>query len=170
VIGGARGVFRLAFAIGATALAGCVAVPDMAPEVLAEVMASQQASMAALGRPGSSTGSAAARNMPPTAQHAGGAAPPPGLRAPTPSETAAFVGAGPDTLRRWLGEPRLLRAEGEAQVWLYHATTCHLDLVLYPERDGLRVAYASARASGTERRTESACLRDIARATARAGA
>ncbi len=90
-------------------------------------------------------------------------------RGPAPSDSAAFLGATPDTLRRWLGEPRLMRLEGEAQVWLYQGANCHFDLVLYPDRGALRVAYAAARASGTERRTETACLADLARPGSRAG-
>ncbi|WP_431281431.1 hypothetical protein ACQW02_18755 [Humitalea sp. 24SJ18S-53] len=153
----------------AAALAGCTPTPDMAHDVLAQVMADQQASMTALGRPGTSL--ASARGIPQPASARQAAAQPGAVqRGTAPSDTAAFVGAAPDTLRRWLGEPRLLRAEGEAQVWLYHTTSCHLDLVLYPEPGGLRVAYAAARASGTERRTEAACLRDIARPPGRAGA
>jgi len=77
-----------------------------------------------------------------------------------------LVGQTPDTLRRLLGEPRLRREEGPAEVWHYQATQCHLDLVLYRDdgaRQALRVAYAAARATGAARRGEAACLRDIAR-------
>ena len=65
-------------------------------------------------------------------------------------------------LRRWLGEPSLRRIEGGAEVWLYAGTACALDLVLYPDSGRLRVAHASARASGTEPRTEAGCLQDLA--------
>jgi len=84
---------------------------------------------------------------------------PPGTR---PAAARELLGAGPEALRRWLGEPNLRRTEGAAEVWLYTASACALDLVLYPQRDGLRVAHAAARASGAEARTEAACLRELA--------
>ncbi|WP_237217803.1 hypothetical protein, partial [Falsiroseomonas oryziterrae] len=111
--------------------------------LLQEVMTSQQAAAAGLAAPPARSGSES------------------GLTA-----AGQLVGQTPDTLRRLLGEPRLRREEGPAEVWHYQATQCHLDLVLYREdggRQALRVAYASARASGAARRGEAACLRDIAR-------
>ncbi|HWL79360.1 MAG TPA: hypothetical protein VNR89_00265 [Roseomonas sp.] len=83
-----------------------------------------------------------------------------------PSRTAQLLGQSPATLRRWLGEPSLRRKEGEAQVWLFQTPFCHLDVVL--DRDDtagspLRVSYAAARAAGTERRTEAACLAELER-------
>jgi hypothetical protein len=84
---------------------------------------------------------------------------PPG---PRPVAAAQMLGAGPETLRRWLGEPALRRPEGGAEIWLYAGEGCALDLVLYPAGGGLRVAHAAARAHGTEPRTEAACLRELA--------
>jgi hypothetical protein len=86
----------------------------------------------------------------------------PGL---APALASDLVGLSPEALRQRLGEPRLRREEGGAEIWHYQATQCHLDLVLYPEgpRASLRVGYAAARAVGTARRAESACLGDIAR-------
>jgi hypothetical protein len=93
---------------------------------------------------------------------------------PAPSQAGQLIGQPPETVLRWLGPPRLRRAEGSAEIWHYQASACHLDLVLYPERDGalpprvagdatpLRVAHASARAAGAERRSEQACLQEIA--------
>lgn len=83
----------------------------------------------------------------------------------TPERAAQLLGQSPEAVRRWLGEPRLRRTEGAAQIWLYQTSFCHLDVVL--DRDdapgaALRVSYAAARASGTERRTEAACLRQLA--------
>ena len=86
--------------------------------------------------------------------------------APGPAAADQLLGLDPGLLRRWLGEPSLRRAEGGAEVWLYAGTACALDLVLYPDSGRLRVAHASARASGTEPRTEAGCLQDLA---ARAG-
>lgn len=88
---------------------------------------------------------------------------PPVLAAAAPGPAAAdqLLGLGPELLRRWLGEPSLRRAEGGAEVWLYAGTACALDLVLYPQSGRLRVAHASARAHGTEPRTEAGCLQDL---------
>lgn len=133
----------------ALATSACAArQPDMA-EVLAEVMANQRASMVAVGgRPGPAASA--------------------GLR---PSETSGLLGAPPEVLVGWLGEPRLRRSEDGAEIWLYQAQACHLDVVLYPEAGRLRVAYAAARATGTQRQTEAGCLRELGQPSeiARAG-
>lgn len=81
---------------------------------------------------------------------------------PMPVSAPQLLGLGPEPLRRWLGEPSLRRAEGEAEVWLYAGPACALDLVLYPQGGRLRVAHASARANGAEPRTEAHCLRELA--------
>jgi hypothetical protein len=86
-----------------------------------------------------------------------------GSPAARPAAAAELLGARPDAVRRWLGEPALRRIEGAAEVWLYAGPACALDLVLYPERGGLRVAHAVARASGTEQRAEAACLAELGR-------
>lgn len=86
-----------------------------------------------------------------------------------PGTAGQLVGQTPDAVLHWFGPPRLRRTEGSAEIWHYQASQCHLDLVLYPEhgvRPGLRVAFASARAVGTARRAEAACLRDLARGAA----
>jgi hypothetical protein len=154
-------------------LPAACAQPDPADpaQVLQEVLATHQASMAGVG-----ASPAAARAAPPTTAAAPrpastatspaaitpAAAPVPGL---APSFAGDLVGLSPEALRQQLGEPRLRREEGTAEIWHYEASQCHLDLVLYPDgpRAGLRVAYAAARAVGTARRGEAACLRDIAR-------
>ncbi|ONG49980.1 hypothetical protein BKE38_20070 [Pseudoroseomonas deserti] len=84
----------------------------------------------------------------------------------TPASATQLLGQSPDAVRRWLGEPRLRRNEGNAQVWLYQGQHCNLDVVM--DRDDtpsspLRVSYAAARASGTERRTEAACMSELLR-------
>ena len=78
-----------------------------------------------------------------------------------PGGAQELLGATPEALRARLGEPRLVRNEDGAQVWHYQAQHCHLDLVLYAEGRSWRVAWAQARASGAERRSEAACLREI---------
>jgi hypothetical protein len=87
-----------------------------------------------------------------------------------PDRAAGLLGAPPEALRRWLGEPQLRRPEGRAEVWLYAGTGCALDLVLYPGEAGLRVAHAEARAMGAEPWTEAACLRALAAPDRRAAA
>jgi hypothetical protein len=81
---------------------------------------------------------------------------------PAPAGATGLLGAGPEALRRWLGEPALRRPEGGAEVWLYAGTACALDLVLYQSAEGLRVTHAAARASGTAPRTEAQCLQELA--------
>jgi hypothetical protein len=84
---------------------------------------------------------------------------------PSPGSAAAqFLGAGPEAVRRRLGEPSLRRAEGQAEIWLYAGASCALDLVLYPGDAGLRIAHAAARAGGTGSVTEADCLRQLAEA------
>jgi hypothetical protein len=84
-----------------------------------------------------------------------------------PQAAAQLLGQTPELLRLWLGEPALRRPEGPgAEIWLYAAERCALDLVLYRDRAGgrLRVAFAAARAAGedAETGTEAECLRRIA--------
>lgn len=104
---------------------------------------SQRASLAALGQPmPSATAPAAAPRGPGAVQE--------------------LLGAAPATVIGRLGAPRLRRREGDAEVWLYSAGGCQLDLMFYTSPQGLRVTHAQARASGVGQRTEAACLRDIA--------
>lgn len=86
-----------------------------------------------------------------------------------PMAAAQLLGAGSDAVRRWWGEPAFRRIEGEAEVWRYDGPACALDLLLYPELGGLRVAHAAARASGIEARTEAACLGGLGQPAAQAG-
>ncbi|MCW3477757.1 hypothetical protein [Limobrevibacterium gyesilva] len=78
-----------------------------------------------------------------------------------PEHVAALIGVGPEAVEAALGAPVLRRAEGTAEVWLYAtAEGCRLDVVLFPEKSGLRVAHASTRTP--VRMTETSCLRAIA--------
>jgi hypothetical protein len=139
--------------------------PPEAAQVLEEVLATHNASIAGVqGRP------VAAAAIPAQEPAGAVAAGPVAARMPAPGTVPGaagdLVGLSPDAIRQRLGEPRLRRPEGPAEVWHYQASQCHLDLVLYPgegPRPGLRVAYAAARSVGTARRAEAACLRDIAR-------
>ncbi len=154
-------------------LAACAQEPSDAALVLEEVLAAHQASLAAI--PGAPAAAAAAAPSRPAAAPASLV---PGVSAASMTTAPRRMGSGavamagqlvghtPDELIQLLGEPRLRRSEGPAEVWHYQATQCHLDVILYPEegaRPTLRVGFAAARAVGTTRHGEAACLRDIAR-------
>jgi hypothetical protein len=160
--------------VPALLLAACAQEPSDAALVLEEVLAAHQASLAAI--PGAPAPPPASPSRPPVAAPALAAAPAPAPGGPhaAPRRTGsgevavagALVGHTPEELILLLGEPRLRRSEGPAEVWHYQATQCHLDVILYPDdgpRAALRVGFAAARAVGTARRGEAACLRDIAR-------
>ncbi|MCK8782888.1 hypothetical protein M0638_00650 [Roseomonas sp. NAR14] len=93
---------------------------------------------------------------------------PPGL----PAHAAQLLGLPSTALRHWLGEPSLRRRDGPAEIWLYLGAVCALDVILYeePGRDAPQVGFAAARATGTERRSEAACLRELATTARRGGA
>lgn len=78
-----------------------------------------------------------------------------------PAGAAALTGLRAEEVRRRLGEPALRRTEGEAEIWLYEAPDCRLDVILYPEAGALLVGHAAARALGAARVTEAACLAAI---------
>jgi hypothetical protein len=129
---------------------------------LQQALSTHQASVAGLG------------GLTPAAPAIGRAAPQaarPAPAGPAPNLAGQLVGQTPETVIAWLGPPRLRRAEGPAEIWHYQSSQCHLDVVLYHEGTSelptLRVAFAAARSVGTVRRTEAACLRDIARGAAR---
>jgi hypothetical protein len=146
-------------------LGAACAQPDRADPVvvLQEALASHQASLAGIApRPAAAGGEGSV--APP--------APPPPLlprnaaAGAPPTMAGQLVGHPPGAVRAWLGEPRLRREEGHAEIWHYQGPQCHLDLFFYREDApgaGLLVAFAAARAIGTARRGEAACLQDIAR-------
>jgi hypothetical protein len=70
----------------------------------------------------------------------------------------------PEAVISALGEPALRRREGDAEIWLYQAADCRLDLVFYAEASHLVLTHAAARAFGSRRLTESSCMAAIARA------
>lgn len=63
-----------------------------------------------------------------------------------PSDVQQLVGLKGDALRRWMGKTVFVRQDGIAEIWRFAADTCFLDVFLYRERDGLRVAHLDARA------------------------
>jgi len=80
-----------------------------------------------------------------------------------PASAAALLDSTAEGVRAMLGEPALRRPEGPAEIWLYEAPQCRLDVILYADGAGpLRVAHAAARAAGLAPQTEAECLRDIA--------
>jgi hypothetical protein len=169
---------RLAPALALLLPVAC-AQPDAvdSAQLLEDVLAQHQANLAGVtGQPAPPRAAAgpSAVPVPPAAMPVASApqaavpALPTGPRAVpagTPHAAGELVGQTPDTLLQLLGQPRLRREEGPAEIWHYQASDCHLDLVLYQDDGGpgLRVAHAAARAVGTARRGETACLRDIAR-------
>ena len=147
----------------ALGLAACADPAEREASALRQAVESGRASLAAV----SPTAFQPATSPTPTGSPASPVAEAGGIAGgPGPATAAQLLGLGPDALRRWLGEPSLRRTEGGAEVWLYAGAACALDLVLYPEAGRLRVAHASARASGTAPRTEAACLRELAAAPA----
>ncbi|MGK7869219.1 hypothetical protein [Falsiroseomonas sp. E2-1-a20] len=149
-------------------LAACATQDPADPALLLqEALASHQASLSGISpHPAAAGGEGSAARPavgnPPVAQPGGS----------LPAMAGQVVGHGPAAVTAWFGEPRLRREEGSAEIWHYQAEQCHLDLVFYRDEapagagGGLRVAFAAARAVGTARRGETACLRDIARGSA----
>jgi hypothetical protein len=68
------------------------------------------------------------------------------------------MGLGPDRLETLLGEPGLIRREGEAAIWQYRDDTCVLDLFLYEEGAGPVVTYVEARGQDGIRTETRPCL------------
>lgn len=87
-----------------------------------------------------------------------------GWRSPRAAGDLAGLTSG--ELRTVIGDPDLVRDEGEAQAWLYRGPSCLLDVFLEGEGEP-RVVLATARASGLDRSPEEACLRALSRARAR---
>lgn len=159
--------------------AACASSEDRAASALTEALAASRASLTAVGsrvapsppglRPATpdpaalerlavAPGAGAVRSAPPFAP---GTSPLSGRNAP-PQRVMQLLGATPDGVRQWLGEPSLRRSEGTAEVWLYVAADCALDLILYRDRSRLLVAHAGGRAQGTAVATEAQCLAGIA--------
>jgi len=74
---------------------------------------------------------------------------------------ADLAGLSEGDLRAVLGEPDLVRDEGEVRAWLYRGQSCLLDVFL--EGAEPRVVLAAARGFGLERVPEDACLRSLLR-------
>jgi hypothetical protein len=109
---------------------------------------------------------ATAPAMPPATSIPAAIAPGPRRRGSAPpAAAAALMGRSAAQMRDMLGDPALRRAEGDAEIWLYEAPACRLDIVLYPQGGALVVAHAAARSHGAAQgMTEAACLSAIATA------
>lgn len=152
-------------------LAGCAGGADVPGDSLRSSLDASRASLRAIqgDRPATAAPALPAPAPSPVA------AAPPGPPAPPPPPPRRAGGAPPaaagellqqsaETVRAVLGAPSLRRAEGPAaEIWLYEAPRCRLDLILYREAGGaLRVAHAQARSAGMAPVTEAECLGDIA--------
>ncbi len=84
----------------------------------------------------------------------------------SPRSAADLTGLGEADLRALLGEPDLVRHEGEVRAWLYRGPSCLLDVFLEGE-DEPRVVVAAARGVGLERVPEEVCLRSLSRGQVR---
>lgn len=147
------------------ALAACQSGGENAGEAMQAALDSNRSSLGVL-QPTSRTPAPGTVVPPVPAATATPTSAPPEPRAAGagPETAAALIGADPEAVLRALGQPRLRRAEGTSEIWLYAGPDCHLDLVLYAEGDGApRVAHAQARADGAVPRTETECLAGIAR-------
>ncbi len=79
-----------------------------------------------------------------------------------PLDAAGLVGSTPQILNAEFGKPTLLRMDGTAQVWLYHAPDCGLNLILYPDASGTpRVALVTPTADSA---VPGACTASLQRA------
>ena len=130
---------------------------------LEQALRNTRASLAVLGLP-------SAPDAPQTERPAPLPPPPSSANAPRrqgaqpPAAASALQGQMPEAVISALGEPALRRREGDAEIWLYQAPDCRLDLVFYAEASRLVLTHAAARAFGARRLTESACLEALARA------
>lgn len=131
-------------------------------------IASAQASLAILSGTGAPTPSAppfSAPSNPVAAKPVGLSVGASSIRSSSgarPLAVAELLGAGPDALRRWFGDPDLRRPESDAEVQLFLGDGCALDVVLYADASAAkRVAHAAARADGPAAVTEAECLRRL---------
>ena len=148
-------------------LAGCAGGADVPGESLRSSLDASRASLRAIGGGPPAAASSASPSPP-------GPAAPDTVPAPAsvprrgggaaPAAAAELLQQTAETVRAALGEPSLRRPEGPAaEIWLYEAPRCRLDIILYRDAGGpLRVAHAQARSAGMAPVTETECLGDIA--------
>jgi hypothetical protein len=85
------------------------------------------------------------------------ATPPP----PDPIHSASILGLDSGAVRKLLGEPGLIRRDTPAEVWQYRTASCVLDVVMYDQASGPRVAYTEARTAAAEPTQPGPCLTDV---------
>jgi hypothetical protein len=73
------------------------------------------------------------------------ALPSPAIPVSPPSDVQQLVGLKGEVLRKWMGNTVFVRRDGVAEIWRFAADTCFLDVFLYHEADGLKVAHLDAR-------------------------
>jgi hypothetical protein len=61
-----------------------------------------------------------------------------------------MIGADSVALQRLFGPPRLVRRDAPAELWQYQTRDCVVDLFLYQEKDGLKLAYLEARTGAAQ--------------------
>ena len=130
---------------------------------LEQALRDTRASLAALGLPATPEAKQTQRRAPLPPPPSSASAPRRHGANP-PAAAAALQGQTPEAVIAAMGEPALRRREGNAEIWLYQALDCRLDLVFYAEASRLVLAHAAARAFGGRRLTESACMEALARA------
>lgn len=76
-----------------------------------------------------------------------------------------LLGLSPEKVTSLLGEPKIKRAEKEAQIWQYRSSACSLLLFFYPNTDGQITAYyVDARRPEGGAAEKGACLNSIEQA------
>jgi len=65
--------------------------------------------------------------------------------APVDPDPDRIRGATPAAVRARLGAPQWQRHEATARLWQFRTTDCVLDVVFYPDAEGLHVSYLEAR-------------------------
>lgn len=153
------GLFRACPLLLVPLLAACAGPADGLPDrgaVLDEVMRNYRASLIAVSGENPLPGAGPDGRPEPAGLQ------PVALRPGTPpASVASLRGQTGPAVRAALGAPVFRRAEGPAEIWLYSGQRCQLDLILYPAGREMLVAWAAARAAGTGRVTEEACLREV---------
>ena len=81
--------------------------------------------------------------------------------APRSSPPSRLAGLRRGEVSDLLGEPNWIRRESRVEVWQYRSASCTLDLYLYLETGGYRVAHAEARDQTARQVAVETCLGSI---------
>lgn len=79
-----------------------------------------------------------------------------------PVSEQALKGSTPQILNADFGQPMLRRTDGPAQVWLYHSTSCGMNVFLYPDSHGVPRVAAVVPDNGVDPQS---CMQSLARPT-----